>query len=622
MNRLKERRTLTIGLVGNPNCGKTTLFNALTGSSLKTANWPGVTVEEASRSFPFQEYEIRLIDLPGIYSLDCSGAEERETQRWLRDGGADVIINVADGSFLERSLALTLQLMQLGTPMVLAVNWFDRKAVKGLARDCGWNLEKLQRCLGGLTCLGISAGRGTGLGEILSAAAAEADSRQDRQDACRSLAVRYRNAEERYQYIEELCLKCHEKTEHAPDWTDQADRWLMHPVWGIPIFLFLMAFVFFLTFSVGNIPKQGIERLLEACLETAERLLAETGTDKWLKSLIVEGIIPGVGSVLSFLPNMLILFSALTVLEDSGYMARAAYVMNETMGMAGLSGKSFLPLMLGFGCTVPAVTAARIVEGEAKRKRTILAAHFMSCPARMTVYVLFSQMFFPEHAVLAACSLYLAGIGAAVLTAAVHWRLSGESREDCLLMELPEYRFPSVKHAALCVREKTEEYLVKAGTTIFLSSVLLWFFIHTGSSGFVSDISCSFAASAGRHLAPFLSLAGLGSWQTAAALLSGLSAKEAVVSSFSVLYGIQNVNSAAGMEQLHSALSASGFGPVNAYALMIFCLFYTPCAAAMSAVRAETGDMKWTVCMAVFQLAFAFLAAAAVYQIGCLLFPC
>ena len=620
MNSPKESRVLTVGLVGNPNCGKTTLFNALTGFRLKTANWPGVTVEEASGWLSFEGMRIHLIDLPGIYSLDCSSAEEREAWKWLQAGGADVIINVADSGFLERSLALTLQLIQMKTPVVLALNVFDRKGLKTGGQVSGWKLEQLQSCLG-VPCLPISARQETGLRGLLKETVETADRRSGGQEARSSAAFRCRNDEERYQYIEEIRFKCHENTERTINWTDQADRWLMHPTWGIPIFLFLMAFVFFLTFSVGNVPKRGMEQLLEYSLSAAERILNGTGTAKWLKSLILDGIIPGVGSVLSFLPNMILLFFVLSVLEDSGYMARAAYVMNETMGMAGLSGKSFLPLMLGFGCTVPAVTAARIVDGEPERKRTILAAHFMSCPARMTVYVLFSQMFFPEHAVLAASSLYLAGMGAAVLTAVLHWKISGENREDCFLIELPEYRLPCAKHTIFCVREKTEEYLAKAGTTIVLSSVLLWFLLHTGFSGFVSDISCSFAASAGRLLAPLFSLAGLGDWQTAVALLSGLSAKEAIVSSFSVLYGIQNVNSEGGMERLYAGLSASGFGPVNAYALMVFCLLYTPCAAALSAVKTETGDGKWTASMAVFQLAFAFLAAAAVYQMGCLLFP-
>lgn len=618
MNMPKERRTLTIGLVGNPNCGKTTLFNALTGVRLKTANWPGVTVEKASGWLSFEGIQIHLIDLPGIYSLDDSSAEERETGQWLQTGGADVIINVADSSVLERSLVLTLQLTSLDVPVILAVNQFGRKAFKGQPQSVAWDLEQLQGCLGGLPCLSISARRGTGLYELLKAASAAACSGGKKAHTCS--AFRCNSMKEPYQYIEEICSKCHEKTEDGFGWTDLADRWLMHPVLGIPIFLFLMAFVFFLTFSVGNIPKHGIDQMVESCLETVERILSQTGTAQWLKSLVLEGMIPGVGSVLSFLPNMMILFFSLSMLEESGYMARASYVMNETMGMAGLSGKAFLPLMLGFGCTVPAVMASRIVEGDKQRKRTILAAHFMSCPARMTVYVLFSQMFFPEHAVLAACSIYLAGMGAAVLTAAVHWKLSGERGEDCLLLELPEYRLPSVTYAALCVWDKTKEYLVKAGTTILLSSVLLWFLMHTGPSGLVSDITCSFAASAGRLFEPFFTLAGMGNWQAAAALLSGLSAKEAVVSGFSVLYGIKNINSAAGMAQFKTELLASGFGPVNAYALMIFCLFYTPCAAGMAVIQSETKDLKWTIFMAAFQLMSAFLASAAVYHIGCLLF--
>ncbi len=425
---------------------------------------------------------------------------------------------------------------------------------------------------------------------------------------------------EKYDYIEEIIRECLVNKEKKAASTDKIDQYLTHPVWGVPIFLGIMAFVFFLTFTVGDFLKGYFQIGLDWFSVWVLQFLQSVHAAEWITSLVVDGIIAGVGGILTFLPNIFILFLALAFLEDSGYMARVAYVMNEIMGKVGLSGKAFLPMLLGFGCTVPAVMAARALPSEKDRRRTILVTPFMSCSARLPIYVLFSEMFFPQNALLVAYSLYLIGLAAAIAVAFITHKMAKAEEEDTLLIELPEYKTPNMRTVAIYVWDKVKDYLSKAGTTIFLASIVLWFVLNSGPSGFVDDVSGSFAAIIGRTLVPVLNPAGLGDWRIAVALISGLSAKEVVVSSFSVLFGINNVNSAGGMSQLSGALASIGFGGVNAYALMIFCLLYSPCIAAVATIRRETGSTKWTLGMVLFQLVTAWTFSVLVFQIGSLIF--
>ena len=421
---------------------------------------------------------------------------------------------------------------------------------------------------------------------------------------------------EKYDYVEEVIHECLFNKEEKSAMTDRIDGLLTHPVWGIPVFFGIMALVFFLTFTVGDFLKGYFEQALSVFSDYSLAALTAAGVSQWIISLVVDGIIAGVGGILTFLPNIFILFLALAFLEDSGYMARVAYVMNETMSRVGLSGKAFLPMLLGFGCTVPAVMATRALESRKDRLKTILVTPFMSCSARLPIYVLFAELFFADSAMLVAYSLYLVGVLTAILVAlAAHKLFKGESEND-LLIELPEYKTPNLRTVAIYVWEKVKDYLTKAGTTIFIASIVLWFVLNSGPEGFVSDVSQSFAAAFGHILEPVLRPAGLGSWQIAVALISGISAKEVVVSSFSVLYGISNINSAEGMSALTAALTAAGFGSLNAYALMIFCLLYTPCIATIATIKRETGSWKWTIGMIIFQLALAWLAAVLVFQAG------
>ncbi len=424
---------------------------------------------------------------------------------------------------------------------------------------------------------------------------------------------------QKYEYIEEVVEECLFNRDAKVAFTEKIDQWLTHPFWGLPIFLGIIALVFFFTFTVGDFLKGYFEVGLDWFSATVTSLLQFVSASDWLISLIVDGIIAGVGGILTFLPNIFILFLALAFLEDSGYMARVAYVMDGVMGKVGLSGKAFLPMVLGFGCTVPAVMATRALEHESDRKRTILLTPFMSCSARLPIYVLFADMFFGKYAMLVSYSLYIIGIVVAILIALVVSKVTKAKEQGILMIELPEYKVPNARTVRIYVWEKVKDYLTKAGTTIFIASILLWFVLNFNMSGMVSDVADSFGAVLGHWMVPVLSVAGLGMWQIGLALICGISAKEVVVSSFSVLFGITNINSAVGMTQLSQVLGASGFTSLNAYALMVFCLLYTPCIATIATIKRETRSWKWTIGMVVFQLIFAWAAAAAVFQIGSLI---
>lgn len=662
-----DKRPITVGFVGNPNCGKTTLFNAFTGAKLKVANWPGVTVERVEGETSYEGRPMRVIDTPGIYSLTSYTIEEIVTRKCIEEEGVDVIINVVDASSLERNLYLTLQLLELKKPVILALNMMDIVEERGMEID----LHRLPEMLGHIPVVPVSARKRTGLDvlmhavvhhyeegpqgvvvhyepeleQMISQVESALRAQYGEMDNMRWHAIKMLEYDEevnkdhpidlshivkrsyekeiineKYDYIEEVIKECLFNKERQAAMTDEIDRLLTHPVWGIPIFLGIMALVFFLTFTVGDFLKGYFETGLDYCSQALLAGLQAMGTSQWIISLVVDGIVAGVGGILTFLPNIFILFLALAFLEDSGYMARVAYVMNETMSHVGLSGKAFLPMLLGFGCTVPAVMAARALATERDRRRTILITPFMSCSARLPIYVLFAQMFFGEHALLVAYSLYLIGLLMAIGVAYVVHKKAGNEEGDALLIELPEYKTPNGRTVAIYVWEKVKDYLTKAGTTIFVASIVLWFVLNMGPGGLVEDVSRSFAAMLGRFMVPALKPAGLGSWQIAVALISGLSAKEVVVSSFSVLYGINNINSAAGMVQLSGVLALEGFGAVNAYALMIFCLLYSPCVAAIGTIRRETRSVAWTAGMVLFQVGIAWVMSVLVYQVGSLIF--
>lgn len=657
-----------VAFVGNPNCGKTTLFNAVTGSKLKVANWPGVTVEKYEGNIQYEGYELKLVDTPGIYSLTCYTIEEQVTRGCVLDDDIEVIVNVVDASSLERNLYLTLQLLELGKPVILALNMMDIVKERGLEID----MHRLPEMLGEIPVVPVSAAKRTGLdilmhavvhhyeegpkrdilnyGEDLEQKISVLEERmktqypdhsslrwhaikllEDDRDVKKDHPLEVEGVVERsyekeitekkYEYIETVVKEILFYKDKKAASTDRIDSLLTHPVWGVPVFLCIMACVFFLTFAVGDFLKGGLEYGLSVFSEAVRSGLTSVHTADWMISLVVDGIIAGVGGILTFIPNIFILFLALAVLEDSGYMARVAYVMDGIMGRVGLSGKAFLPMVLGFGCTVPAIMATRALETEHDRRRTMLVTPFMSCSARLPVYVLFSEMFFPDTSMLAAFSMYVIGMAVAILVAKVQNMLEKGKSNQSLLIELPEYKRPNPRTIRVYVWNKLKDYLTKAGTTIFIASILIWFILNFGMEGMVADPSESFGAALGRLLVPVLKPAGLGLWQIAVALISGISAKEVVVSSFSVLFGVSNVNSAASMETIIANIRRfdPSFGSLNAFCLMLFCLLYVPCVATIATIRKESRSWKFTGAMLAFQIGLAWLVSVAVFQIGSLL---
>ena len=679
MKPMKEN--LTIGFIGNPNCGKTTLFNAYTGANLKVANWPGVTVEKVEGAIKDHDLNIRLVDLPGTYSLTSYTMEEQVSRQFILRDEVDVIIDVADASALERNLYLTLQLLELGKPVVLALNMMDIVDKRGMEID----IHRLPEMLG-IPVIPVSARKRTGLDVLLHAAAHHkdctdmdclihhhkymskhqhdhhseyamvySDTIEDKIDLIiaelkkkypdlpnyrwhaiklleqdKEITGRYavnlpkvidRNYEsdiinEKYDFIQEIIREVLVNKERQEALTEKVDRALTHRFWSIPIFLGIMALVFFLTFTIGDWLKGYFELGIEGISTLAGNVLTSAGVNEMVRSLLVDGIIAGVGGILTFLPNIFILFLALAFLEDSGYMSRVAYVMEGLMSKLGLSGRAFIPMILGFGCTVPAIMASRALENRRDRYKIMLITPFMSCSARLPIYILFAEMFFREHAMIVAYSMYLIGLVIAILVAAAIHLIDRRKSENYLLIELPEYKAPSSRTVAIYVWEKVKDYLSKAGTTIFVASIVMWAILNFGPHGYTTEMSGSFGSILGRVLVPFFAPLGLGFWQIAVALIAGVSAKEVVVSSCAVLFGVPNINSGEGMNTLVGILGTVGFGQLNAFCLMVFCLLYIPCMATLATIKKESGSWKWTGFTALFQLAVAWVVTFGVYQIG------
>ena len=512
---------MTIGFIGNPNCGKTTLFNAYTGANLKVANWPGVTVEKVEGAIKDHDVDIRLVDLPGTYSLTSYTMEETVSRQFIMSGEVDVVINVVDASALERSLYLTIQLLELGRPVVLALNMMDIVEKRGMEID----LHRLPEMLG-IPVIPVSARKRRGLDVLLHAAIHHKDhattdrlihihkyTSQHAHDHHSEFAMVYSDAIEdkidllipelkkrypdlinyrwhalkllegdkeicakypvelpdvldrsyesdiinqKYDFISEIIKEVMLHKERQDMLTENADRVLTSTLWSIPIFLGIMAVIFFLTFTVGDWIKGYFEAAIDWISGIAGSLLAATGSGEVVTSLVIDGIIAGVGSIVTFLPNILIMFLCLALLEDSGYMARVAYIMEGVMSRLGLSGKAFIPMLLGFGCTVPAIMASRALENERDRYKVMLVTPFMSCNARLTIYILFSEMFFGDNAMAAAYSMYLIGIAVAIAVSAIIHLLDRKKNVNYLLIELPEYKTPDSRTVAIYVWEKGE----------------------------------------------------------------------------------------------------------------------------------------------------------------------
>ncbi len=663
---------MIFALIGNQNCGKTTLFNQLTGSNQHVGNFPGVTVEK--KEGRIRHTDSTVVDLPGIYSLSPYTAEEVVTRDFLLQDKPDGIINIVDATNIERNLYLTLQLMELQLPMVLALNMMDEVSASGGSID----VQRLSQDLG-IPVVPISASRNQGISELVDQALRVGEQHilparldfctgevhraihgiahliedhaqaikmpvrfaatklvEDDQPTIEALHLNQNEletlvhittemeqalgtdreaalADMRYTYIEKLT----KDTVHKPQETKEQqrsvkiDNLLTHPVWAIPLFLLIMSLVFWFTFGVfGSFLSDLMSLLVDQITALVDAGLTAYGINPVLHSLIINGIFAGVGSVLSFLPTILILFFFLSLLEDSGYMARVAFVMDKLLRKIGLSGKSFVPMLIGFGCTVPAVMSSRTLSSERDRKMTIILTPFMSCSAKLPVYGLFTSVFFPDNAALVMIFLYILGMVVAILYGLALKSTLFRGQPIPFVMELPAYRLPSAKTIALHMWDKAKDFIHKAFTVIFVATIIIWV-LQSFDTRFnvVDDSAHSMLAMLGSFIAPLFAPLGFGNWMASTALVTGLTAKEAVVSTLTVLTG------AADSAGLAAALGQI-FAPKAALSFLVFTLLYMPCVAAFAAIRREYGSGIKAVGIMAAQTGIAWCVAFCVYHIA------
>ena len=661
---LGDDETITFALAGNQNCGKTTLFNQLTGSNQHVGNFPGVTVDRKSGEIRGHENTL-VTDLPGIYSLSPYTAEEIVSREFILKENPKGIINIVDATNIERNLYLTLQLMELDIPMVLALNMMDE--VRGNGGTI--KINEMERMLG-IPVVPISASKNEGVDELVKHAihVAYYQEKPGRQDFCSpsehggavhraihgimhliedhaksaGIPVRFAAgkiiegdhlvedalnltenekemiehiilqmeeergmdraaamADMRFSFIEDVCyrtvVKPHESKEHAR--SAKIDKILTGKYTAIPCFILIMALVFFLTFNVIGAYFQGLlESGIESLTAIVDSALTRGGVNKVIHSLIIDGIFTGVGSVLSFLPIIVVLFFFLSLLEDTGYMARVAFVTDKALRKIGLSGRSIVPMLIGFGCTVPGVMASRTLPSARDRKLTILLTPFMSCTAKLPIYVFFASIFFPKHSGLVIVSLYALGIILGIIVTVIGKNTFFKGEAVPFVMELPCYRMPGAKNVLMLLWDKAKDFLERAFTVIFVASIIIWLLQSFDLKlNFVADVdnSRSILAMVSGAVAPIFSLQGFGDWRVVTALVAGFMAKESVVSTLSVLTGTVGA-------------VASILTPGSAYSLLVFCLLYTPCVAAIASIRRELGG-KWAFFVVVFQCVLAWI---------------
>ena len=664
---------MIFALVGNQNCGKTTLFNALTGSNQHVGNFPGVTVEQKSGEVRGVK-NCSVVDLPGIYSLRPYTQEEIVSRDFIINQKPDCIINIIDATNIERNLYLTLQLLELRVPTVIALNMMDEVYANGGTVD----VQQLSRLIG-VPVVPISAVKGEGVSELIDRVVDTARKKalpgvtdfcaddspvhrcihavihliQDHADRlgvpsrfCTAkliegdpeLAGRLeldenerellehcivqmesesgldRNAalaDMRYSFIEgvvsKTVVKCHESREHAR--SVRMDRVLTGKYTAIPTFLAIMFLIFYLTFNViGSALSDWLSLGIDALTGLVDRGLTAYGINPVVHSLVIDGIFAGVGSVLSFLPIIVTLFFFLSILEDTGYMARVAFVMDRPLRKLGLSGRSFVPMLIGFGCSVPAIMATRTVSSDRDRKMTILLTPYMSCSAKIPIYAVFAAAFFPQNRGLAMICLYALGIVMGIIVALILKSTAFRGQPVPFVMELPNYRMPSLKSVGLLLWEKAKDFLERAFTVIFMATVLIWF-LQTFDTrlNVVADSADSLLALIGQLIAPVFRPLGFADWRMVTALISGFTAKEAVVSTLAVLLGTNVAN-------LSSALG-SVFNPITAVSFLVFTLLYTPCVAAVATIRRELGSAVKTIGVVIMQCSVAWLTAFVIYNV-------
>ena len=669
---------MKIALAGNPNSGKTTLFNELTGSNQRVGNWPGVTVERKEGKLK-KHSEVTIVDLPGIYSLSPYTLEEVITRNYLLEDEVDVVINIVDATNLERNLYLTTQLMELGVPVIVALNMMDIVKSNGDSIDSA-KLEKLL----GIPVVEISALRAKGIDVLIQKCLASnkdtvgnltgyyaKDLEKDVQsietlikdqfkekhlrwyavkllendeDVTKNvtLSVAMQNeitkirencetkedddiesiiTNQRYQYVTDVRNQVMKrKNVGTLTFSDKVDRIVTNRFLALPIFALVMFCVYYLTIdSIGAFATDWVNETLfpEIIMANVASFLETVGAAEWLQGLLLDGVIGGVGAVLGFVPQIMILFFLISILEDCGYMARIAFIMDRIFRRFGLSGKSFIPMMIGSGCSVPAVMATRTIESERDRKMTIILTPFIMCSAKLPVFILLIGAFFPENPWMLT-SFYFLGIAMVVICGIILKRTPMfKGKATPFVMELPQYHMPSWKNVLLRVWDRGKAFIIRAGTVIFVMSGIIWFLNTFSWSLEMVESGDSILASIGRVIAPIFSPLGFGNWQAAVATVTGFLAKEVVVATFGVLFGLGEV--AEDNPELIGMLP-SVFSTLSAYSFMIFTLFAAPCAAAIGATKREMNSWKWTLFAIGFQTGVAYLLAFLVYQVGSLFF--
>lgn len=584
---------INVALFGNPNVGKTTVFNILTGSKQYVGNWPGVTIEKKEG---FINEDIKVVDLPGIYAMDTFSNEEKVSKRFLESGDVDLILNIVDASSLDRNLYLTTQLMQYNKPIILLLNMIDVAEAKGVHIDPA----KLEKELG-VKVIPIVAKKKEGLENI-----------SDEIKLCLYTSFNYRkdfgNEINTYKEIEKILSKSMKSdSKNKESISSKLDNIILNPILAYPIFVLALLTLFKFTFEWVGGPLQTLtETLIDTYIATpVDALLANSSP--WFHSLIVDGIIGGLGGALPFFPLIFVLFLGMSFFEDSGYMARTAFLMDNIMKKVGLSGKAFIPMIMGFGCASPAIMATRTLESEKDRKVTALIAPLMTCGAKVPVYALFVSIFFPKNAAIVTTSLYLLGIVVAIIIALILNKTVYKADIEPFVLELPEYKLPTLNALFKNTWNKAKGFLIKVCTIMFAMSVVIWALSSFNFSGFTSDINTSFLALIGGLIAPIFAPLGFGDWRAGVSILTGISAKEVLISTMEILYG--NLNT----------VLPTVFTSVSAYAFLVFSALYTPCIAALSTMRKEYGS-KMMMISAVYQFVLAWIVAFIVKTLGSLAF--